>query len=100
MSWRHSSNPGLDTSPGLKVQNLLARYQAYRSQGLAGIAPYARAGRLYEPANDLREATGAALVMQQYAPEFAAVLAQYPQAAPQGFQESFFLGQLCDGGAA
>lgn len=71
-------------------QNLRARYLAYRTQGLAGIAPYARSGRLYEPANDLRKATAAAIVMQQYARDLAALLAQYPQAEPQGFQESFF----------
>lgn len=50
-------------------KQLLGRYQAYRSQGLAGIAPYARGkGKQSQPADTLRRATEAATGIEKYAP--------------------------------
>jgi hypothetical protein len=69
---------------------LLARYQAYRAQGLNGIAPYARDGKLYQPAGDLREAVESAKVLRQFAPDFQTALLQYPNAQPPKIQEAFF----------
>ena len=70
---------------------LLARYQAYRSQGLAGIAPYAR-GRDTQsrPADDLRRATEAAKGLKRYTPAFYDVLMDYPRGTPPGLTQQFF----------
>ena len=70
---------------------LLARYQAYRAKGLAGIAPYARGkDKQSQPADDLRRYTEAAKGVKKYAPAFYDVMLNYPQAKPAGFSESFF----------
>ncbi len=72
-------------------QMLLARYQAYRSQGLAGIAPYARGkDKQSQPADDLRRATGAAKGLKKYAPAFYEVLMNYPQGTPPDLTQQFF----------
>jgi hypothetical protein len=70
---------------------LLARYQAYRTSGLAGIAPYDRGGgRASDLAADLRKASEAAKELKNYLPAFHAVLLGYPKVTvPQG-QETFF----------
>jgi hypothetical protein len=70
---------------------LLARYQAYRASGLAGIAAYDRGGgRTSDPASDLRKASQATKGLQKYLPAFRKVLLDYPQAALPGLQERFF----------
>jgi hypothetical protein len=70
---------------------LLARYQAYRTSGLAGIAPYDRGGgRTSDPAADLRKASQAAQGLEKYLPAFQKVLLDYPQATLPGMQEKFF----------
>jgi hypothetical protein len=70
---------------------LLARYQAYRAQGLAGIAPYARGkGKQSQPADDLRRATQAAQGIKKYVLAFYQVLLDYPQANSAGLTQSFF----------
>lgn len=70
---------------------LLARYQAYRASGLAGIAPYDRgSGRTADPAADLRKASQAARGLEQYLPAFRKVLLDYPQATLPGMQQKFF----------
>ena len=70
---------------------LLARYQAYRAQGLAGIAPYARGkDKQSQPADDLRRATEAAKGIKKYAPTFYDVLMNYPQGSPAGLKQQFF----------
>jgi hypothetical protein len=70
---------------------LLARYQAYHSQGLAGIAPYARGkDKQSQPADDLRRATEAAKGLKKYAPAFYDVLMNYPQSTPPGLTQQFF----------
>jgi hypothetical protein len=71
---------------------LLARYQAYRASGLAGIAPYDRGGgRIHGIlAADLRKASEAARRLKQYLPAFQAVLLRYPEATAPEMRESFF----------
>jgi hypothetical protein len=70
---------------------LLARYQAYRASGLAGIAPYDRGdGRTADPAGDLRKASQATPLLQKDLPAFQKVLLDYPKATLPGMQESFF----------
>jgi hypothetical protein len=70
---------------------LLARYQAYRASGLAGIAPYDRGGgRTTDLAADLRKASQAAQGLEKYLPAFQKVLLDYPQATLAGMQENFF----------
>jgi hypothetical protein len=72
-------------------QMLLARYRAYRSQGLSGIAPYARGeNEETQPADALRRATEAATSLSKYAPSFYAVLMKYPHGRPDGLKEHFF----------
>lgn len=70
---------------------LLARYQAYRASGLAGITPYDRgSGRTGDLAADLRRASQATQDIHVYLPAFQKVLLGYPQAALPGMQERFF----------
>jgi hypothetical protein len=70
---------------------LLARYQAYRAQGLSGIAPYARGkDKQSQPADDLRRATEAAKGVKKYTPTFYDVLMNYPQGTPAGLTQHFF----------
>jgi hypothetical protein len=70
---------------------LLARYQAYRTSGLGGIAAYDRGGgRTTDHAADLRRASEAAAGLKKHLPAFQAVLLGYPKAAAPQMQESFF----------
>ena len=70
---------------------LLARYQAYRTAGLGGIAPYDRGGgRATDHAADLRKASEAAAGLKKYLPAFQAALLGYPKATVPKLQESFF----------
>jgi len=70
---------------------LLARYQAYKASGLAGIASYDRGGgRTGDPAADLRKASEATKGLQKYLPAFQKVLLDYPKATLPGMQEKFF----------
>jgi hypothetical protein len=72
-------------------QLLLARYQAYRDKGLAGIAPYARGkDKVSQPADDLRRATEAAKGIKKYTPVFYDALMNYPQGLPAGLTQHFF----------
>jgi hypothetical protein len=80
-------------------QMLLARYQAYRSQGLAGIAPYARGkDKQSQPAADLRRYTEAAKGLNKYAPAFYDVLMNYPQGLPADVKQRFFCIRYAMGG--
>ena len=72
-------------------QRLLARYRAYRSQGLAGIAPYDRGdGKQANPADELRKETKASPVFAKEAPEVVAALLDYPRSQPAGVTSRFF----------
>jgi hypothetical protein len=68
---------------------LLARHQAYRASGLAGIKPYDRGGKSADPAGDLRKASEAP-VLKKFLPAVQKALAEYPQATVPGLQETFF----------
>ena len=68
---------------------LLARYQAYRSSGLAGIKPYDRGGKSSDPAADLRKASEAP-VLKKFFPAVQKVLEGYPLATVPGLKENFF----------
>ncbi len=69
---------------------LLARYQAYRTRGLDGTAPYDRGeGVQRSPAEELRR-DSAAKILGKYSPAFRDVLLQYPTARPPGLEERFF----------
>jgi hypothetical protein len=68
---------------------LLARVQAYRTKGLAGIAPYARATGTRSPGEEIRTATNASKNLQQYAPAAFQLLANYPNGKPPGTEEIF-----------
>ena len=70
---------------------LLARYQAYRKSGLAGISPYDRGkGKETDPGKDLLLNTDAARVMKKYVPSFQKVMVGYPAATINGLKEQFF----------
>ncbi len=72
-------------------QVLLARYQAYRAAGLAGIAPYDRGGgRTTDVASDLRKASEAAKGLAKYLPAFQKVLLGYPKATAPELRQNFF----------
>jgi hypothetical protein len=66
---------------------LLARVQAYRARGLAGIAPYARDGGSRSAADELRTASNATKKLAQYVPSAHALLLGYPAAKPAGMAE-------------
>jgi hypothetical protein len=68
---------------------LLARLQSYQAQGLAGIAPYARADGERSVADELRTATLAGKALEKYAPAAYQLLISYPQGKPAGTEESF-----------
>lgn len=70
---------------------LLARYQAYRASGLAGIAAYDRGGgRTTDHAADLRKASEATPGLKKHVPAFQAVLLGFPKATAPQMRESFF----------
>jgi len=69
---------------------LLARLQAYRARGLAGMAPYARSsGAQRSPADELRTATTATKPLARYVPAAEQLLLDYPQSKPPGTLESY-----------
>jgi hypothetical protein len=70
---------------------LAARVEAYRTRGLAGIAPYARGGgRSTSPGDALRAALDAEGALKEYAPTFHAALAGYPNDVPPDFEDRFY----------
>jgi len=83
-----------DSALGVREQLLrvlLARYQAYRASGLAGVAPYDRGGgHVSDIASDLTKATQAATALQGCMPAFHALLLDYPRGNVAGLQERFF----------
>lgn len=69
---------------------LAARVEAYRKSGLAGIAPYARAGgATTSPADALGAALDASTVLGKFAPRMQGALASYPKGLPADFDERF-----------
>jgi hypothetical protein len=70
---------------------LLSRYEAYRTAGLAGIAPYDRGGgKIADVASDLRKATESATELAKHVPALHAVLLGYPQGTFPGLQQKFY----------
>jgi hypothetical protein len=70
---------------------LLARYQAYKASGLAGIPAYDRGGgKTTDHGADLRRATEASAGLKKYAPAFHGMLLGYPKVTVPKAQESFF----------
>jgi hypothetical protein len=75
-------------------QELLARYQAYRTKGLAGIAPYQRGKNSQRSVRDeLLLATKESAGLEKYVPHLHDVLLHYPAAKEKvkkdKFEESF-----------
>ncbi len=70
---------------------LLQRWQAYRKNGLKGIATYDRGnGSEANPAGELRTATQNSKVLARYFPELYKAWLNYPAALPAGAEETFF----------
>jgi hypothetical protein len=70
---------------------LWARYQAYKTGGLAAIAPYARGDGERKVSDELRGMCALALpVLRKYVPAFADLLTGYPKGKPAGLDESFY----------
>jgi hypothetical protein len=69
---------------------LLARYQAYRKSGLAGLVPYDRgSGRTSDTASDLRKASQATPGFEKHTPTVRTVLLGYPQGFLPSMQQDF-----------
>ena len=68
---------------------LLARYRAYKQQGLAGIAPYDRGKDVTDAAGDLRRASDAAHGIQKFDPVFFRYLRELPKDPPADLREVF-----------
>jgi len=74
-------------------ERLLARYQAYHTKGLAGVAPYARKRGPHLLASDeLAIATKQSKLVAKYLPSVYDVIVNYPATLKQGeeFEEKFF----------
>lgn len=79
---------------------LLARYQAYRAKGLAGIAPYARGkSESRAVADDLRRALDALAGLKKYVPHAYTAMADYPKSQPADSEDRFTWVQLMAHGA-
>ena len=73
---------------------LVARYRAYRQKGIAGIAPYDRAGRAYEPGGDIERANDAVQKVGILPGSFVQLLDDYPEGVPDDLVESFSWSQF------
>ena len=73
---------------------LRARYRAYRSKGLAGIAPYARAGSATSAGDDLAAVNRGARATRLLPSEIWDLLDHYPMDLPPGFAENLYWMQL------
>lgn len=69
---------------------LLARYRAYRSKGLAGIAPYVRAGSATSASDDLAAVNRAARATGVLPTTLYDVLDYYPAELPPGVAENLY----------
>jgi hypothetical protein len=69
---------------------LLARVQAYKAKGLAGIAPYQRSkSKTRMAAEELKSATLASQTVKEIAPGSHKLLLEYPAAIPIGMEEAY-----------
>ena len=70
---------------------LLQRWQAYRKNGLKGVATYDRGnGTEANPGGELRTATQNSKILARYFPELYKAWLNYPAALPAGAEETFF----------
>lgn len=70
---------------------LLQRWQAYRANGLNGIAAYDRGSdKPASPADELKGATLNSKMLARYFPELYQAWLNYPAAFPEGSDEQFF----------
>jgi hypothetical protein len=85
----NSAQPGAASQ--LYQAILLQRWQAYRQNGLNGIAPYDRGdGTEANPGGELQTATQNNSVLASYFPELYNAWLNYPSALPAGAEERFF----------
>ncbi len=71
-------------------QMLLARLQAFRQQGFAGMTPDARSGgEVRKPSAVLRRSSESP-VLQRYAPNFQRALLNYPNDLPAGLSDQLY----------
>ena len=80
-------------------QLLLARHQAYRSRGLAGIAPYVRKNSKTDPADDLSGINRTVRESGLLPPALCDLLSNYPAGAPADLAEKFYWSQFTAHGA-
>ena len=73
---------------------LLSRYRAYRSRGLVGIAPYARAGRATSASDDLAAFNRGARATQILSTKIYDLLDRYPDGVPPDFFENHYWTQF------
>jgi Wax ester synthase/diacylglycerol acyltransferase catalytic domain len=73
---------------------LLARYRAYRAKGLAGIAPYARAGSATSASDDLAAVNRGARATRVFSTKLYDLLDHYPDDLPPDFAENLYWMQL------
>ena len=73
---------------------LLARYRAYRSNGLAGIGPYARADSTINAADDLVKVNRGVRAANILSTKLYDLLDGYPQKRPPDFAENLYWAQF------
>lgn len=78
---------------------LLARYRAYRSKGIAGIAPYDRGGSKRDVSADFLAIDRKARRAGVPSAEFWGFMDRYPNGKPAGLKEVFFWSQFTAHGA-
>jgi len=78
---------------------LLARYRAYRSKGLAGMVPYARAGSATSAGDDLVAVNRGARATGVLPTKLYDLLDHYPAGLPPGLAENLYWMQLRAHGA-
>jgi len=75
----------------LVQQTLLSRYQAYRTKGLAGIAPYERGeGRQLRPSDELSLSAKQMQGLAKFVPIVSDALLNYPTGKPKDLEEQFY----------
>jgi hypothetical protein len=72
-------------------EQLLARYHAYRENGLSGITPYVRGKeKMFELSQDLLLATNEAKLVAKYFPTFHQTLLTYPASEAKQLETRFY----------
>ena len=73
---------------------LVARYRVYRAKGLAGIAPYARAGSATSASDDLAAINRGARATRVFSTKLCDLLDRSPDHLPPDFAENLYWMQL------